>query len=109
MVRQLPPAHAALVQYVVQLLGLGLASVDPSIASLCNGISGFAWLAGIVLGIIGLVQISRHPGQKGKGWAIPGIVLGILRVCIVTSSVLFLVNPVIGTVSTKISSTLIAP
>ena len=96
---------------VLQLLSLGLASVDPSIASICSGVGGFAWIAGIVLGIIGLVQIRRHPDQKGKAWAITGIALGILRICIVVIMLLLLVpiGPVIGQVSTQISSTLIAP
>ena len=92
-----------------QLLGFGLAVIDPSIVSICNGIGGIAWLAGIVLGIVGLIQISRHPGQKGRGWAITGIGMGILRICIVTVTSLLILSPVIGTVSTKISSTLIAP
>ena len=94
---------------VAQLLGFGVAAIDPSIVGLCNGIGGIAWLAGIILGIVGLIQISRHPGQKGRGWAITGIGMGILRICIVTVTSLLILNPVIGIVSTKISSTLIAP
>jgi hypothetical protein len=94
---------------VAQLLGLVLTSVDPTIQSLCSGIGGIAWLAGIVLGIVGLVQIKRHPGQKGKGWAITGIVLGVLRICIVVVSVLLLAGPTIGTIATKISATMTAP
>ncbi len=92
-----------------QVIGLGLAGGDQTITSLCNGIGGLAWIAGIVLGIVGLVQIKRHPGQKGKGWAITGIVLGILRICIVTGSVLFLAGPSIGTIATKISATMTVP
>ena len=96
---------------VIQLLSLGLATVDPSITSICSAAGGIAWLAGIVLGIVGLVQIRRHPDQKGKAWAITGIVLGILRICIGVITILLLVpvGPVIGQVSTQISSTLIAP
>jgi hypothetical protein len=95
---------------VMQLIGLGLAAAfDPTIASICNGIGGFAWLAGIILGIVGLVQIRRHPGQKGKGWAITGISLGILRICIVVVTILLLTVPSVNTISTKISSTLQAP
>jgi hypothetical protein len=95
---------------VMQLIGLGLAAAfDPTIASICNGIGGFAWLAGIIFGIVGLVQIRRHPGQKGKGWAITGISLGILRICIVVVTILLLAVPSVGTISTKISSTLPAP
>jgi ABC-type antimicrobial peptide transport system permease subunit len=96
---------------VAQLLSLGLASVDPSITSICSAAGGIAWIAGIVLGIVGLVQICRHPDQKGKAWAIIGIVLGILRICIGVIMILLLVpiGPVIGQVSTQISSTLIAP
>jgi hypothetical protein len=74
-----------------QVLGLGLAGGDQSIASLCSGIGGLAWIAGIVLGILGLVQIRRHPDQKGTGWALAGIGLGLLRVCIVT--ILLLIAP----------------
>src|SRR5512137_360561 len=95
--------------FVLQLIGLGLGSLNSSISSICNGISGWAWIAGIVLGIIGLVQIRRHPEQKGKGWAITGIGLGVLRICIVTVTSLLLVTPIIGTVSTRISTTLSVP
>jgi hypothetical protein len=99
-----------IVSIVMQLIGLGLAAAfDPSIESICNGIGGFAWLAGIILGIVGLVQIRRHPGQKGKGWAITGISLGILRICIVVVTILLLTVPSVNTISTKISSTLQAP
>jgi Ca2+/Na+ antiporter len=94
---------------VAQLLGLWLASVDPSITSICSAVGGIAWIAGIVLGIVGLVQIRRHPNQKGKAWAITGIVLGILRICIVVVSVLLLTGPSIDIVSTRISATLTAP
>jgi hypothetical protein len=96
---------------VAQLLGSGLAAIDPSIAGICNGIGGIAWLAGIILGIIGLIQISRNPGQKGKGWAIAGIGIGILRICIIVVMTLSLIpiNPFVGQISTKISSTLTAP
>ena len=92
-----------------QGIGLGLAGGDQTITSLCNGIGGLAWIAGIILGIIGLVQIRRHPEQKGKGWAFTGIGLGILRICIVVVATLLLVTPVIGTVSTRLSATLTIP
>jgi len=95
--------------FVAQLLGLGLAAIDPSITSICSGVGGMAWIAGIVLGILGLVQIRRHPNQKGKAWAITGIVLGILRICFVVISVLLLAGPSIDIVSTRISATLTAP
>lgn len=76
---------------LAQLLGLALGAANQSTLSLCNGIGGLAWIAGIVFGILGLVQIRRHPGQKGTGWALAGIGLGLLRVCIVT--VLLLIAP----------------
>ena len=79
---------------VAQVLSLGLAGGDQPLASLCSGIGGLAWMAGIVLGIIGLVQIRRRPGQKGKGWALTGIGLGLLRICIVT--ILLLTLPSAG-------------
>lgn len=92
-----------------QLLGLGLAAVDPSLTSMCSAVGGIAWIAGIVLGIVGLVQIRRHPNQKGKAWAITGIGLGILRICIVVVSLLLLTVPSLDIISTRISATLTTP
>ncbi len=51
-------------------------------------VSSFLWLVGfglvgLVLGIVGLVQINRNPPQRGKELAIVGIVLGGLATLIV--------------------------
>jgi hypothetical protein len=92
-----------------QLLAFGVTAIDPSLTGICNAIGGLAWVAGIVLGVVGLVQIHRHPEERGRGWAIAGIGLGILRICIVLISILLITGTSIGTVSTLISATLIAP
>jgi hypothetical protein len=91
---------------VLQLIGYGLAAAKLSGASLCSGLAGWAWFAGIVLGIIGLVQIRRHPEQKGKAWAMIGIGIGFLRICIIMIIVLLIPVVNIGAISTKISATL---
>ena len=95
---------------VLHLIGLGLSASEPSLSGICGWSDMLACLASIILGITGLVQIQHHPDQKGKGWAITGIVIGVLRIFIIpVFSVLSLLAPTIGDISTKINSTLTAP
>ncbi len=94
------------------LVGLAVAFASPAstFRTICMGISGWAAILGFILGIIGLVQIQRNPGQTGKGMAITGIVVGALFLCVapfLTS--LLLLTPFIRTVSTQVSGTLVAP
>ncbi|MGA2490790.1 MAG: DUF4190 domain-containing protein [Anaerolineales bacterium] len=95
---------------MLHLIGLGLSASEPSLSGICGWIDMLACLAGIILGIIGLVQIQHHPGQRSKGWAITGIVIGVLRIFIIpVFSVLSLLVPTIGDISMKINGTLTAP
>jgi len=56
-----------------------VSTLIPTLPFLCGTISGLFSLGAVVTGIVGLVQV-RHGGQKGRGLAITGIVLGILGV-----------------------------
>ncbi|MEW6093909.1 MAG: DUF4190 domain-containing protein [Chloroflexota bacterium] len=57
-------------------LNLVLAIV-PGLPFLCATVNGLFSLGALAAGIAGLVQV-RRSGQKGKGLAITGLVLGIL-------------------------------
>ena len=37
---------------------------------------GLLALAGMIVSIVGLVQLARNNNQKGKGFAVPGVVVG---------------------------------
>ncbi|MBI4731582.1 MAG: DUF4190 domain-containing protein [Chloroflexi bacterium] len=52
-------------------------AIVPGLPFLCATINGLFSLGALATGIVGLVQI-RHTGQKGKGLAVAGIVLGVL-------------------------------
>jgi len=59
--------------------GLAIASLICGIAGLCT--FGLGGLAGLILGIIGILKIGKSNGQlKGKGLAIGGIVASALSV-----------------------------
>jgi ABC-type Na+ efflux pump permease subunit len=48
----------------------------------------------IVLGAVALSQLKHHPERSGTGYAIAGIVLGVLALLmVVTALVLFISNP----------------
>lgn len=55
-----------------------------SVACCCNIIGPVS----IILGIIGLSQIKKNPAQRGKGFAIAGIVLGSLALVMMIVSVI---------------------
>ncbi len=95
---------------VIFLIGFGVSFAFPGVQSFCLGIGGLACLAGFILGIIGLVQIKRHLDQKGKGWAITGIVIGAFFVCAApVFAIMLLLGPTVGNVFSGINGTLIAP
>ncbi len=98
---------------VVGLIGLLSNLVIPGfLFLLCSGLGILMDLAGLVLGIVALVQIKKTPGQTGKGWAITGIVFGALAVILLVVSpvlviaILTLLGPAIGNVFSKINSSL---
>lgn len=51
--------------------------IVPGLPFLCATVSGLLSLGALVTGIVGLVQVKRS-GEKGKGLAVTGIVLGVL-------------------------------
>ena len=55
-------------------LGLGIASLP----LLACGLGAFLAVAGIVAGIVGLVQVGHHRDQPGRGMAITGVILSVI-------------------------------
>jgi hypothetical protein len=56
-----------------------LASVIPAVPFVCGAASGMLSLGALVTGMAGLIQVKRAVNPpKGKGLAIAGIVLGVL-------------------------------
>jgi hypothetical protein len=93
---------------VMAVIGFGVQIAIPGNGAFCSGLGVLAALVGFILGIIGLVQIGKNPGQKGKGMAITGIVVGALVACVapVVIAVLLMLGPVIGNVFSSINSSL---
>ena len=93
---------------VMAVIGFVVQIAVPGNGALCSGLGVLAALVGFVLGIIGLVQIGKNPGQKGKGMAITGIVVGALVACVapVVIAMLLMLGPVIGNVFSGINSSL---
>jgi hypothetical protein len=56
-----------------------LAVVIPPTSFVCGAVSGLLSLGALATGMVGLVQVKRvGTMQKGKGFAIAGIILGVL-------------------------------
>ncbi len=104
---------------VVPLVGILISFLAPNLAiisTVCCGLAVLMAIVGLILGIIALTQLKNRPGQKGKGLAVLGIVvgiLGVLSICIIPLVVLFggaalltILGPVIGNVFTEINSSL---
>jgi hypothetical protein len=90
--RPIPPAleknnlYALLSPISGGVAGLGncitlFSVIIPGLPFLCATISGMFSLGALVTGIVGLTQV-RKGGQKGKGLAITGLVLGILGILV---------------------------
>lgn len=59
--------------------GLSIASMATGIASLVFcGFGVVLSVVALVLGIVGLQQVNKDPSQQGKGFAIAGIVCGLI-------------------------------
>ncbi|KAF0106299.1 MAG: RDD domain containing protein [Anaerolineaceae bacterium] len=111
-------ATAGLVTGILALLSYCLSIVISFFQSLwlpiiLMGSGALLSLASLITGIIGLVQVNKSQGeQKGKGFAITGIVLGglgVLAICILPIVVLTLLGPVIGNVFSEVNSNLNVP
>ncbi len=104
---------------VVSALGFLVNFVLPGVGLCGCGLGLLAAIAGLVLGFIGQSQLKSRPAEKGKGWAITGIVIGIvsiLSICVfIVLAVVFgatfltMFGPVIGNVFSEINNSLITP
>jgi len=56
-----------------------LSIIVPGLPFLCATISGLFSLGALITGVVGLMQVKKT-GQKGKGLALTGIVLGVVGV-----------------------------
>jgi hypothetical protein len=68
-------------QVAVWAMITGIISIIPC----CWGIGGIIGVVSIVLGIVALSQIKQNPQQKGSGFAIAGIIMGIISLLIAVS------------------------
>jgi hypothetical protein len=115
-VMQAPPPPAtktnvlsivSLVVGIVGLLGLCVAVFIPVAGPICDGLLA---IGALVTGFLGMSQTGKT-GEKGKGLAITGLILGIIAVlgaCLLGIGTAFL-GPVIGNVFSSISNNLIVP
>jgi uncharacterized membrane protein len=105
---------------VVVLIGILANLVLPGIGSACGcGLGLLMGIVGLILGIIGQAQIKNRPGEKGKGMAVTGIIIGILSVlaiCVIPvvlvlggGAILTFLGPQIGNIFTQITSALGTP
>lgn len=75
----LSPVNGALA-FLGNCLSL-FSSIVPGLPVVCGAISGLFSLGALVTGLVGLYMIKNsHGAQKGKQFAIAGIVLGVLGV-----------------------------
>ncbi len=99
------------------LLGFLLNAILPGFASVCGcGLGLLAAVVGLILGFVSQAQIKNHPGEKGKGMAVTGIVIGIVGLvtaCLLPvlvlvggTAVIALLGPTIGNVFSEISTQL---
>ena len=84
--------------------------IIPFLGWVCYGIGGLCAVAALVLGFVGMNQAKKN-GEKGRGMAITGIVLGalgLLGICVFVV-ISLVMGPVIGNVFSQINSSLVAP
>ena len=63
----------------VKYNGLAIAGFVVSLASLLINFAGIVGLVGTILSAVGLTQVNSK-GEKGKGMAIAGLVIGIISI-----------------------------
>jgi hypothetical protein len=63
---------------------------SPILIFILIGVGGLLALLGIILGILGLTYVGKHPEAKGTGHAITGIIMGSLEIIgLIAVSILF--------------------
>jgi hypothetical protein len=110
-VEQLPPAPAtktnvlsivSLIVGIVGLLGVCVAIFIPVAGPICDGLLA---IAALVTGFLGMSQTGKT-GEKGKGMAIAGLIMGILALlsaCLLGIGTAIL-GPQIGNIFSQITS-----
>ena len=83
------PPQVAPVASSERTSGLAIGSLVSGILSL---FIGFTFIVAIILGHMGLSEIRRNPGLKGRGMAIAGLVLGYLMPVLIVVSMIVLVT-----------------
>jgi hypothetical protein len=99
----------SLVGGILGLLGMCL-GIIPVIGWFCSVPGGLFGLTAVILGVVGINKI-KATGEKGKGMAIAGLVLGVLTllgVCVYVIITIAL-GPVIGNVFSQINNSLYVP
>ena len=95
---------------VISLIGLLINFFLPGTVLILCGVGLLMNLVALILGIIGLVQLKKNPGQKGKGLAITGIVfsaIAVVLICltpILLTTILALLGPYISNVFSEINT-----
>ncbi len=99
----------ALVTGILGFLSMCLGFI-PFLGVLCNIVGGLASVAALVTGFIGMNQV-KTTGEKGRGMAITGIVLGALGIIGICVAIIIslVAGPVISNVFNSLSNSLIAP
>lgn len=58
-------------------------------------ISFFSGLIGLILSIVGLVQVNKNPNEKGRGLGIAGIILGAIGLVCQIIAIVNIVNNIL--------------
>jgi hypothetical protein len=99
----------SLVAGILGLLGMCL-GVIPVVGLFCSVPGGLFGLVAVILGIVGMNKV-KTSGEKGKGMAIAGLILGVLTllgIC-VYAIISIALGPVIGNVFSQINNSLSTP
>jgi uncharacterized membrane protein len=116
MATSLPPATPSaktntmsLISMIAGILGLiGVCvGIIPVLGWICAGLGALLGVVALVLGFIGMNQAKKN-GEKGKGMAIAGLVLGALSLfgILLYGAITAMLGPVIGEVFSQINSNL---
>ncbi len=99
----------SLVAGILGLLGMCLGFL-PIVGWFCSVPGGLFGLTAVVLGVLGINQV-KATGDKGKGMAIAGLILGVLTLLGLCVYVIISIvaGPIIGNVFSQINNSLYVP
>jgi hypothetical protein len=96
----------SLVAGILGLLGMCV-GIIPVVGWFCSVPGGLLGLAAVIMGVLGINQV-KAKGEKGKGMAVAGLILGVLTLlglCVYIIITIAL-GPVIGNVFSQINNSL---